>query len=835
MKNKTLQACLPKKYRYKILGNLSVTIHIHHNPYEIPMDRLFLMAARQNRKRGFLFVSKVLGKHIPVNPYTSLLAGAALAVGYMKGVYNQEVPETKEIMEQLIHQENCEEIYRHILANPLELPEPTVFIGFAETATALGHTMFDCFDDQAYYIHTTREAIPGLPSAIDFEEEHSHATTHRCYPLDDSFIASSYPIVLVDDEITTGKTALNMIEAIHKKYPRKEYAVVSLVDWRTEEDRQRYQEVQRRLGIHIHAVSLVSGCIEVEGGPIESHENLPQKGSKADQKQDVTMHIYRLSDEGEMFQPLLFSSENSLGHVNPNPYLKETGRFGILGRDKDKRECQYRKAGEILGKMRKGGPTLCLGTGEFMYLPMRIAGYMGEDVKYHSTTRSPIHPCEQPGYGAQNKFSFESPEDPAVIHYLYNIPYGHYNELFLFLERDIEEARLEPMIQILKGLGIPHLYLIICGENNEKIPAPSPMGSYDQEDVVFLLKDVSNVMEEQGTEDREEAIQSGIHYSEMLPIEYKPSAEYMQLFYDTLQETAAKLAVAVGVVGEMIVQNRGQDMVLVSLARAGTPIGILIKRYLRYRYGIKPPHYSISIIRGKGIDENAIKYILKHHPNRPIQFIDGWTGKGAITQVLHKACQDFQQKYGFGLDDDLAVLADPGYCVSTFGTREDFLIASACLNATVAGLVSRTVEREDLIGKYDFHGAKYYRELVEEDVSYVFIDRIVAEFPKVQQRIQDQLQQLAQEDTQPTWAGLHNIEKIQKDFAIHDINLIKPGIGETTRVLLRRVPWKILVKDKNNPNLKHILLLAEEKKVPVEVYEKMTYQCCGLIKPLKES
>lgn len=26
-----------------------------------------------------------------------------------------------------------------------------------------------------------------------------------------------------------------------------------------------------------------------------------------------------------------------------------------------------------------------------------------------------------------------------------------------------------------------------------------------------------------------------------------------------------------------------------------------------------------------------------------------------------------------------------------------------------------------------------------------------------------------------------------------DINLIKPEIGETTRVLLRRVPWKVLI------------------------------------------
>ena len=66
------------------------------------------------------------------------------------------------------------------------------------------------------------------------------------------------------------------------------------------------------------------------------------------------------------------------------------------------------------------------------------------------------------------------------------------------------------------------------------------------------------------------------------------------------------------------------------------------------------------------------------------------------------------------------------------------------------------------------------------------------------------------------------------------MNLIKPGVGETTRVLLRRLPWKILVKDLNDARLKHIFQLAKERDVPVEVYEQMTYTCCGLIKPLEK-
>ncbi|MBJ8193981.1 hypothetical protein JDS79_45615, partial [Bacillus cereus] len=79
----------------------------------------------------------------------------------------------------------------------------------------------------------------------------------------------------------------------------------------------------------------------------------------------------------------------------------------------------------------------------------------------------------------------------------------------------------------------------------------------------------------------------------------------------------------------------------------------------------------------------------------------------AIRQVLIEACREMNADYGLRLNDDLAVLADPGRCSETFGTREDYLIPSACLNSTVSGLMSRTVLRDDLIGPDDFHGAKF--------------------------------------------------------------------------------------------------------------------------------
>ncbi|UQZ34463.1 hypothetical protein C2I18_13610 [Paenibacillus sp. PK3_47] len=368
-----------------------------------------------------------------------------------------------------------------------------------------------------------------------------------------------------------------------------------------------------------------------------------------------------------------------------------------------------------------------------------------------------------------------------------------------------------------------------------RIVPPAPIGSYPPSDVRFLLKDLSDIRLEQGTAEREKAIQSGVSYSEMLPVEYQPTAQYIDLFQETLRESAAKVAFAVAVVSEMIVSRRGTgNTVLVSLARAGTPVGVLIKRYIAWRYGADLPHYSISIIRGKGIDENALLYMLQQHGrDADLQFIDGWTGKGAIRRVLIESCAEFYTKYGVALNDDLAVLADPGHCSQTFGTREDYLIPSACLNSTVSGLISRTVLREDLIGPDDFHGAKYYREWLDSDLSGAFIEAIVPHFASVAEEAAGAAAEMLKSPPEVTWQGMEDIRSIQQTFGIDNLNLVKPGVGETTRVLLRRVPWKILVDKTDNPNLRHIMLLAEERGVPVEVYPGLTYSCCGIIKPLK--
>lgn len=79
----------------------------------------------------------------------------------------------------------------------------------------------------------------------------------------------------------------------------------------------------------------------------------------------------------------------------------------------------------------------------------------------------------------------------------------------------------------------------------------------------------------------------------------------------------------------------------------------------------------------------------------------------------------------------MMTLSDPSHCVSLYGTREDFLIPSACLNSTVSGLISRTVLRDDIIGENDFHGGKFYSRWKDKDISNFFVNTITKSFSNV--------------------------------------------------------------------------------------------------------
>src|SRR5207244_954147 len=157
--------------------------------------------------------------------------------------------------------------------------------------------------------------------------------------------------------------------------------------------------------------------------------------------------------------------------------------------------------------------------------------------------------------------------------------------------------------------------------------------------------------------------------------------------------------------------------------------------------------------------------LLSRYRPEQLRFVDGWTGKGAIADELATAVASYvaRRPQAAGLDPELAVLADPGSCTTLYGTRDDFLIPSACLNSTVSGLVSRTVLRDDLIRPGMFHGAKYYAELADQDVSNVFLDVVTDAFPYAATQV-DAL--AAQPAAAPTWAGRASVAALAEEVGI---------------------------------------------------------------------
>ncbi|MEJ7783688.1 MAG: cysteine protease StiP family protein [Solirubrobacteraceae bacterium] len=358
------------------------------------------------------------------------------------------------------------------------------------------------------------------------------------------------------------------------------------------------------------------------------------------------------------------------------------------------------------------------------------------------------------------------------------------------------------------------------------IPTPPYVGSYLPRDLTPLLTELSGAGLELPAAERERLMQHGGHYAETLPIEFRPTAEYEQLFEQLLAAHSDRVALLTRVLAQRVLEAQ-PDPVLVSLARAGTPIGILLRRALAGE-GVDAPHYTVSIVRGRGLDPHALSYLLQHHRPDKLIFVDGWTGKGAIQQELELALAAHERDRGVAIAARLAVLADPAHVTMLCSTRADELIPSACLNSTVSGLMSRTVVRPDLLGHDAFHGVRIYREFADYDVSRRFVDTISSRFNAVD----DQLPAaLAHATTLPhaDGSGLREVQRVQREHGIDDVHRVKPGIGETTRVLLRRVPNAILVDPRHRERLAHVLMLAQERGVPVRERRSEIYACFGLI------
>ncbi|MFD9357974.1 phosphoribosyltransferase [Streptomyces sp. NPDC060031] len=798
-----------------VADRLGVSLEEGSEPGGPRLDELLGLALRRNPKRAHLLVSQVLGKHVPQSP------AVVYAAGYGLG-----------------------ERVRALLGEAAAAS--AVVLGYAETATGLGHCVADGLG-VAPYLHSTRRPVPGVASAGGFEEAHSHATSHLLLPEDPKLLAGSGPLVLVDDEFSTGNTVLNTIRDLHARHPRGHYVVVALVDVRSPSDRARLTSFAAELGARVDLVALASGTVSLPEGVlakgralVAEHED--QGGAPADGPGGAPA-------DGP--QPVVLDWPAG---------VPDGGRHGFTPAHRTRLEAALpaltRQLAAALGD--RPGRVLVLGNEELMYAPLRLAKALEEsgaaaEVRFSTTTRSPVLAVDDPGYAIRTRLVFpahDAPADGPGDRYAYNVHStagAGFDTVVAVVDSagDTPELRTGLLAALAPYTGrvlpvvipayapdvhdvhdVPDVPDRLEPIMTEPLRGPA-FSSYAPEDVGWLLQDFSDVELEAPTEEREEAIQAGgAHYAESLPVEYQPSPRYQELYQSALTASAARIARAVGTVTETVLAERSPSPVLVSLARAGTPVGVLMRRWARARHGLDLPHYAVSIVRGRGIDANALRWLADHHDPADIVFVDGWTGKGAITRELREALAEFE-----GFNPEIVVLADPGSCVETYGTREDFLIPSACLNSTVSGLVSRTVLRSDLVGPADFHGAKFYRELAGADVSVDFVDTVAARFDEVADAVDDEVKELLAADRTPTWVGWAAVERISEEYGIHDVNLVKPGVGETTRVLLRRVPWKILAQRGAGADLDLVRLLAEQRGVPVEEVDGLPYTCVGLIHP----
>lgn len=439
----TIQALSTKEISYKVLASLSVGVNVEANPYAIPLEDIFSMAARNNPKRSYLFVSKLIGKHIPVRPQVPFITGFLLASRLAEtlglAVIEQKINEAVNIL-------SCDFAY-DFQGTPYHFPGKALFIGFAETATALGHAVFNSYSGEVGFFHTTRENLEGAHDTIYFHEEHCHAPDQRCLISDSTLMQGNDLVVLVDDEITSGNTCLNIIKIMQKKYPQKKYVILTILDWRSEEAQAGYQGLAQELGVAIEVVSLLKGRFWSEGASPVINEPLKTLASSLPEVQ----HLH---------EKLWFEIEaQSLDGKTAN-YLGYTGRFGLDLSNNNRLIVETRKIGLRLADLRKGEKTLCLGTGEFMYIPFLISRFMGEGVVVQATTRSPVHPHLRDDYAVKQAITFADPFNPGIKNFIYNIPPNYYDEVFVFWERKVLSEQVAPFVQALRELGIKSLVFV---------------------------------------------------------------------------------------------------------------------------------------------------------------------------------------------------------------------------------------------------------------------------------------------------------------------------------------------------------------------------------------
>jgi hypothetical protein len=349
------------KSRHKVVGLRTGRLHIITEPGRVPLHRLLGFASRINSKRGFLLVSKVLGKHYPVLPRTMAWSYRALA---------------RKLLDQT------------------DFSAPSLWVGMAETATGLGYGVFESAYNLgvrgALFMQTTRYHLAG-GDRLAFIEEHSHATDFFLYypqhEQDRATFLNARQLVLIDDEISTGATFSRLIAAYRAVNPRLEKVfIVSLVNFASPEHRHR---LEASAGIPVQWVSLLAGQLRFD--PVDTDQ---------EQFRDKTINV---AGNGLCKRDLL-AWPGRLGMDRPISFsdLNVAGLLAFLPAEPDRR------------------PVLVLGTGECnppAFLLGRSLERLGYRVIVQATTRSPIFP--EGAIASRIQFTDNYQDD--IDNFLYNV------------------------------------------------------------------------------------------------------------------------------------------------------------------------------------------------------------------------------------------------------------------------------------------------------------------------------------------------------------------------------------------------------------------------------
>jgi hypothetical protein len=356
------------------------TLHMVVEPGRIPLKRLLGFAARISSKRKFLLVSKVLGKHYPVTPKVMNWSYRALAMFVLKKGIGPD----------------------------------SVWIGMAETATGLGYGVFEsaCLAGVQHplFLQTTRYHLDGIPR-LGFEESHSHATDFFLYyPADPDYrkqFLTAQSLVLIDDEISTGKTFLRLIKAYQLINPNlTNVFIVSLVNFAHADDRQF---LEAHAAISVEWVYLRQGLLRFEDANNITIDKISiNVTSNSDCKKQMLAWPGRLG----ITAPITLTPQ-ILDDLTPffKPPLDDR-------------------------------PILVLGTGECnapAFLLGRLLERNGFKVKVQSTTRSPIHQ----GNDIRLICQFEDNYQDGIPNFLYNMDYNDYREIILCHETPLNQPILD--------------------------------------------------------------------------------------------------------------------------------------------------------------------------------------------------------------------------------------------------------------------------------------------------------------------------------------------------------------------------------------------------------